>query len=100
MIVIAGHIRLDPSKRAEAIAAARTMMEATRREPGCAAYVFSADVEQEGVFCIFEQWESQEALDAHFKSPHMAEFQKAIPGLGVKEMAIQRYDVSKVGPLR
>jgi len=100
MIVIAGHIRLDPSKRAEAIAAARTMMEATRREPGCAAYVFSADLEQEGVFRIFEQWESQEALDAHFKAPHMAEFQKAIPGLGVKEMAIQRYDVSKVGPLR
>jgi hypothetical protein len=30
----------------------------------------------------------------------MARFQKAVGGLGVREMKVQRYDVSKVGPLR
>lgn len=100
MFVIAGHIRIDPAKRAAAVQAAKTLMEATRKEAGCAAYTFSADLEDDGLFHIFEQWESPAALDAHFKSPHMAQFQKAVPGLGVKEMALQRYDVSKVGPLR
>jgi quinol monooxygenase YgiN len=100
MLVIAGHIRLDPSKREAAIAAGKVMMEATRKEAGCAAYVFSADVEDDGVIHLFEQWESQEALAAHFKAPHMAAFQKAIPGFGVREMSVQRYEVSSVGPLR
>lgn len=100
MLVIAGHIRLDPNKREGAVAAAKVMMEATRKEEGCAAYVFSADFEDDGVFRIFEQWESQEALDAHFKAPHMAAFQKAIPSFGIQEMSLQRYEVSSVGPLR
>jgi quinol monooxygenase YgiN len=99
MLVIAGHIRIDPSKREAATAAAVDVMEATRREKGCLAYTFSADLHDEGLIHIFEEWESQDALDAHFKSPHMANFQKAIPNLGVKEMKIRRYEVSSAGPL-
>jgi hypothetical protein len=30
----------------------------------------------------------------------MARFHKAVGGLGVREMAVQRYEVAKVGPLR
>ena len=75
-------------------------MEATRREAGCVSYTFSADLSDPGTFWIFEEWESPAALAAHFQAPHMAAFQKAIGGLGVREMAIQRYEVSSVGPLR
>ena len=100
MIVIAGHVALDPARREPAIAAARAMMEETRKEKGCISYSFSADLEVPGCFRIFEEWESDEALRAHFASPHMARFQKAVGGLGVREMAVQRYEVAKVGPLR
>lgn len=100
MIVIAGEIQIDPAHRDAAIAAAVRMMGATRRESGCISYTFSADLEDAGRFRIFEEWESQEALHAHFAAPHMAEFQKTVAGLGVRGMAIQRYEVSSVGPLR
>jgi len=100
MLVIAGHIRLDSTKREAAIAAAKVMMEATCKEEGCSAYIFSADLSDDGVFRIFEQWESPEALKAHFKAPHMADFQKAMGGFGIQEMSVQRYEVSSVGPLR
>ena len=99
MLVIAGHIRIDPAKREAAVAAADDVMEATRREKGCLAYTFSADLHDEGLIHLFEEWDSQDALDAHFKTPHMATFQAAIPGLGVKEMKIRRYEVSSAGPL-
>ena len=99
MLVIAGRIRLDPAKRSDAIAAAREMMTDTHREDGCISYTFSADLSDEGVFHVFEEWESQEALDAHFKTPHMALFQGLMPGFGLKEMKVQRYEVSSVGPL-
>jgi quinol monooxygenase YgiN len=100
MIVIAGHVALDPAKREQAEAAARAMMSETRKEQGCISYTFSADLEQAGRFRIFEEWESDEALRAHFASPHMARFQQAVGGLGVREMKVQRYEVSKVGPIR
>jgi quinol monooxygenase YgiN len=99
MLVIAGHIRLDPAKREVAIAAARDVMRDTRRETGCISYIFSTDVEDEALFHIFEEWDSAEALRAHFKTPHMARFQAAAAGFGVKEMKLQRYEIASVGPV-
>lgn len=100
MLVIAGEIEIDPAQRDAAIAAALRMMEETRREAGCISYTFTGDFADAGRFRVFEEWESQAALDAHFASPHMAAFQAAVGGLGVKRVAIQRYEVSSVGPLR
>ena len=100
MIVIAGHIRIDAAQREKAIGAATEMMRKTQEEPGCISYCFSADLSDPGMFRIFEEWESGEALGSHMKAPHMAEFQSVVATLGVKEVSIQRYDVSSVGPLQ
>lgn len=93
MIVIAGHIDLDPAKRDEAIAAANVMMEKTRQEDGCVTYVMSADFSDPGKFRIFEEWESDAALGAHFTAPHMAEFQAKMANFGVRGMTIEKYVV-------
>ena len=61
------------------------------------AYAFSADLEDDAVVHIFEEWESQEALDFHFKTPHMAEFQAKIGTLGVKDMKLKKYEVASIG---
>lgn len=99
MLVVAGVVKIDPDKRDEAIAAAVAMMRESREEPGCLSYAFSADLEDAGTFRIFEEWESQEALDAHFASPHMKSFQGVMGGLGVREMTVRRYAIESVGPL-
>jgi quinol monooxygenase YgiN len=100
MLVVAGEIEIDPAKREAAVVAARAVMDATRREAGCISYVFSADLAEPGRFRIFEEWQSQGALDAHFATPHMAAFQSAFAGLGVRSMRIQKYEIASVGPLR
>jgi quinol monooxygenase YgiN len=100
MLIVAGEIEIDPGRREEAVTAARQVMEATRREPGCITYTFSADLVEPGRFRIFEEWESQAALDAHFATPHMATFSAKVGGLGVRAMRIQKYEIAKVGPLR
>jgi quinol monooxygenase YgiN len=100
MLVIAGHIRIDPARREDAIRAALEMQEATRQEAGCISYTFSADLAEPGLFRIFEEWASPEALAAHFGAPHMARFQGVVGGLGVREMKVQRYEIASVGPLR
>ena len=100
MLIVAGTIGIDPTNRERAIAAAVEMMEATLKEPGCAAYTISADVSDPGAFHIFEEWQDQAALDAHFAMPHMAAFQEALGKVGVRGMTVSKYDVSSKGGLR
>ena len=94
MLVIAGTVKVRPETRAEAVQAALRMARATIGEPGCTAYRFSADLEDPDTFLIFEQWESEAALMAHFQSPHMAEFNAQIARFLAAPPAINRYDVS------
>ena len=72
---------------------------ATAQETGNISYIFSASLGDDSLFHIFEEWESEEAIGAHFQAPHMAEFGKAMAGLGVKETKLQKYEVSSVAPL-
>src|SRR4029450_9708154 len=71
MIVISGTITIDPAKRDVAIAAMRDLMAETRKEKGCVTYVMSGDFEDAGCIRLFEEWESQAAIDAHTQAPHM-----------------------------
>jgi quinol monooxygenase YgiN len=83
MIVVTGYLTIDPAKRAEAEAAMAPFLAANRAEAGCIDYRFSTDVLDSTIVNGLEIWESQEAIDAHMGSAHMAEFMTAIgPCLG------------------
>ncbi len=94
MLVVAGRIQIKPERRAEALAAALKMARASQAEPGCGAYRFSADLEDPNAFFLFEEWESEEALAAHFATAHMQEFTALAPQVIAAPPAIKRYDVS------
>ena len=99
MFVIAGTIQVDPEKREQAAGPAAEMMRETRKESGNIDYAFSLDMGDPRTIRVFEQWESQEALDLHFASPHMARFQEVLGTLGIEGMNIQRFEIESVGPL-
>ena len=98
-LVIAGQVRVNPARRDEAVQVALRMARATRSEPGCIQYRFSADLEDPSVFCIFEEWQDEEALSSHFASAHMRDFQQALPGLVAGAPEIKRYTVASDAPL-
>jgi quinol monooxygenase YgiN len=50
-------------------------------QPGCRRYVFTAALADSSRFVLFSEWESQEALDAHYRSEAFAEFQLSLDGL-------------------
>jgi len=99
MIVIAGTLPVQPDKKADAEAACKKMSAASKAEDGCGAYEFSWDIHDPNLLRIHEQWESQAAIDAHFQTPHMAEFGGALGGLLGGAPAITRFEVSSYGPL-
>lgn len=79
MIVVIGRVVTDAAKRAELIEVAQGVAAASREEAGCAGYRFYEDTERPDHFVFVEEWESEEALQRHFRTPHIAAFMKAIP---------------------
>ena len=99
MLIVAGHILIEPTHRSAATDAARVMMAATRAEPGCISYTITADLEDDSLFHVFEEWRSAEDLQGHFHTPHMATFRHALAGMGLHDARIQQYAVASSGPL-
>jgi quinol monooxygenase YgiN len=100
MLIIAGHFLVDPDHVDQLMAAAIPMMEATLLEQGCNEYSFSPHASAPGKVMLYENWDSQEALDSHFVAPHMATFQEALGTMNFKGRDILKYEISNVGPVR
>jgi len=58
--------------------AAEKILMPTRGEKGNISYDFQESSTDATQFATYEQWESQAAIDAHMKSPHMTEFFNAV----------------------
>ena len=101
MVIVVAHARVKPEARAAAVAAAEKMRDASRAEPGCHEYGFWFAFDDEHELLVFERWEDQAALDAHFQTPHLAEFAAAIPEWVDGAPSIMRYEVGaeSAGPL-
>jgi quinol monooxygenase YgiN len=78
MIVVVGRVQTDADKRAELVRIGQTVAAASRLEPGCISYRVYQDTENEHDFVFVEEWESDEALQRHFATSHVAEFLQAI----------------------
>jgi quinol monooxygenase YgiN len=99
MIVVSGVFEVEAADREAAVAAAVRMATETRKEAGCQSYAFYADFEDGNRMRVFEEWESGEALERHFKTPHMAEFRAALGKIKIKRGGVFRYEVTARAPL-
>jgi quinol monooxygenase YgiN len=71
-IVISAQIDLDPAKREEALRTAQPWIDGALSQPGCIHYDWSADVNNPSRVNVFEEWESEASLAAHFAGPQYA----------------------------
>lgn len=98
MIVV--HVRIQSS--ADDIQAIRSailaMEEKSRDEPGCHDYTFSVELSDPQVLRITERWEDMQALDAHFKSEHMANFREAVAAHPPRDMKVRYFRAEEFSP--
>lgn len=94
MIFVTGTLGFDPAKADETRQAIAAVVSATLAEDGCADYGFFERPNEPGMYQVIEQWESEDALNAHFVAPHMATFMGSAGDLGVHSTDIWRHDVS------
>jgi quinol monooxygenase YgiN len=91
MVIVAGHLVVDPSQRASYLADCVDVVVQARRAPGCLDFAIGADLVEAGRIVIFECWESRADLAAFRGSGPSDEQSAAIIGASVAE-----YDVANV----
>jgi quinol monooxygenase YgiN len=96
MIVLAGTIRIAPGKREAALPHIRAIVAASRAEPGCIAYSFSFDVNDDHLVHIFECFRDREAREAHRGAAHMKAWREAWPAAGIGERRMREYEIASV----
>jgi len=61
--------------------------------PGCTRYAFAAALADPSRFLLISEWDSQEALDAHYRSEAFAEFQFSLDGLLARPSELTVYSI-------
>ena len=72
------------------------MEAASRAEEGCLGYSFSVDLSDPSIVHLTEKWASPEALQAHFKSAHMAAFQRKVAQHPPASTEVKFYRVEEI----
>lgn len=80
--------------RDKALAPMRAMIAASRAEPGCLAYSFAFDAEDDHLVRVFECFADTEAAQAHRDSEHMRAWRAAWDEAGIGDRAMMRYAVT------
>jgi quinol monooxygenase YgiN len=94
MVIVAGHITVEPQQRESYLAGCVSVVERARGAAGCLDFAITADPIDPGRVNIFERWESQAALNtARGNAPG---FEQAEAMLSV---SVADYDVADVRPL-
>jgi len=98
VLVIAGSIRIDPSRRDELIETAIEVAHELRKQVGCSYVAISADLEDRGLLHLFQKWDSQAALTANISSARIYAIRNQVGKLGIREMSLLKYEVAAIDP--
>jgi quinol monooxygenase YgiN len=100
MIAIAGTISIPAERRASALESTAHLQQGTRDdEPGCLAYVFSADPLRPDAIVVFELWADAASLDAHFQHPNYTNMRAALGEAGITGADVSKYRIDASGPV-
>ncbi len=89
MLIVAGHITVDPDAREFYLADCTSVVEQARTTAGCLDFAISADLLDPSRINIFERWKSQNAVDA-FRDSGPSDDQSA----AIRSASVSEYDVA------
>ena len=98
-IIIAGTVEIDPEKREAALTAGRELEAATRRQAGCLDYVWTVDGLSPSTIYVYERWESEAALAAHFAGPNYNGMRAILGSFGLRGANVAKFRVDVTEPV-
>lgn len=94
MVIVAGHITVEPQQRGSFLAGCVRIVEQARGTAGCLDFAITADLIDSGRVNIFERWESQAAVESFRDSGPNDD-----PGSEMLSASVAEYDITDVRPL-
>ena len=94
MVIVAGHITVDPEQREFYLAGCMSVVEKARRADGFLDFAITADLLDPGRVNLFERWEKQAAVEA-FRGSGPSDKQ----GAAMISVSVAEYDIADVRPL-
>ena len=94
MLIVAGHLVVEPSQRDAYLAGCVGVVEQARAAPGCLDFSLAADLLEPGRINVFERWERQTDVDA-FRGSGPSDEQ----GAAMLSASVAEYDVADVRSL-
>jgi quinol monooxygenase YgiN len=94
MIVSHGKFVIRTEHLNQAKEAITEMINETRKEPGCISYDYFISMSEPNVIMLFQEWESIDAVNDHFATPHMERFLRMLPDFLESEVVTHRYALS------
>lgn len=90
-IRVVAQIVASTDKIPEVHAILQGIVAPTRQEPGCLSYQLLQHRSNPAVFLFIEEWTDEQAIDAHFSTPHIMEALVKVTPLLAQAPDIQRY---------
>ena len=94
MVIVAGHIAVEPEQRESYLARCVSVVERARGAAGCLDFAITADLIDSGRINIFERWETQAAVEA-FRGSGPSDDQSS----GMLSASVAEYDIAEVRSL-
>jgi quinol monooxygenase YgiN len=94
MVIVAGHITVEPQQRQSYLAGCVSVVEQARRAAGCHDFAITADLIDPGRINIYERWESQEAVET-FRSGGPSDEQAA----AILSASVAEFEIADARPL-
>lgn len=94
MVIVAGHIVVDPHERESYLADCVSVVQQARAASGCLDFAITADLVDPGRIDIFERWESQAAVEV-FRGSGPSDEQ----GSAMVSASVAEYDVADIRSL-
>ena len=90
----------EPSRRDAIVAASVPVQAATRRdERGCLVYCFAADPVMPDLIQVYELWEDEASLTAHFAHPNYTAMREMLNGAGLKSVVSRKLRIDATAPV-
>ena len=101
LIAVEAAIRVaDPSTRAAIVERSAPIQRATRDdEPGCLVYCFAPDPCEDDLIQVYELWESEEALSAHFDHPNYHDMRTMLNEGGLASAVSRKHRIDASAPV-
>jgi quinol monooxygenase YgiN len=92
-VTVVARIRAKPGHVQQVADALNSLVQPTRKEPGCINYDLHQSRDDETLFFLYENWTSKKDLDEHLEMPYLRDFLTKAPDILAEPVDLTLWDM-------